>query len=395
MSRPGARRGYHERGHHEQDQRVARALRTIPPTKSSTLSTNNEYEAHYHHHSRDRRRSPLWQERDSDRLHSSSSSSTFEGIIPEIKHHPPSCRWPPRGLTAASELYPQDAEDFIRPGATIYRGYCDEVPHSPHGTYRFYTILGSEYDKDTDRATFHCKAFKDMSLSLTGAADTRLPWLSLEQPNMAFCFGKGPGTVTLNFWAGNSGSPARIFDVDTRVKPRKIDLLGILARLRYLEGGLGEDHPDRLYHSLYEYLIHDPDKDISPHYAMEKQIADLITVLSRSDWTDFSLPENQLLANFFSSKDLSVKTAFFHQLVLSVELYLRIHSRDHSERAKQKLLPHLPPKIAWDMAVAQRWLENMSLNKPKTERKRTVVTFTLLSKTRQIEALRYFAWILK
>ncbi len=128
---------------------------------------------------------------------------------------------------------------------------------------------------------------------------------------------------------------------------------------------------------------------------MQEQISDLITVLSRSDWTDFSLPEHQVVADFFSSETPSIKTAFFHQLVLSVELYLRIHSRDHTERAKQKLLPQLPPKIAWDLAVAQRWLENMSLDKPKTERDRTVVSFTLLSKKRQIEALRDFAWLLK
>ncbi len=184
---------------------------------------------------------PLWQDRDNHGLPFAASSGPFQDDAPEIIYHLSACRWPPPGLTLASELYPQDAEDLIRSGATIYRGYCDEAPYSPPGTYRFYTMLGSEYAKATDRAKFQNKAFKDMSLSLTGSTDTRLPWLSLEQPNMAFSFGAGPGTVTLNFWAGKSGSSLPIVYVDTKVKPRKIGLLGILERLRYLEGGLEED----------------------------------------------------------------------------------------------------------------------------------------------------------
>ncbi|KAI9716530.1 MAG: hypothetical protein M1812_005261 [Candelaria pacifica] len=399
MGQPGARRGHDHCRYNERDEHGANTARVRESVsirlKSSAPSTSNEFKDHNRYRGDDRRHLPLRQERDRGRLRSPSRSSSFQGGIHEIRYNPPGCRWPPRGLTLASELYPQDAEDLIRPGATIYRGYCDEVPHSPRGTYRFYTMLGSEYDKATDRADFQCKAFKDMSLSLTGATDTRLPWLSLEQPNMAFCFGARPGTVTLNFWAGSSGNTLRIIDVDTKVKPRQIDLLDILQRLRHLEGGLEEDDPGRMYRNLYEHLIQDPEQDISPHYAMEMQIADLITVLSRSDWTDFSLPVNQVVADFFSSTDSFIKTTFFHQLVLSVELYLRIHSRDHSERAKQKLLPQLPPKIAWDLGVAQRWLENMSLNKPKKERKRTVVSFTLQSKLRQVEALRDFASILK
>src|SRR3954453_10084223 len=98
---------------------------------------------------------------------------------------------------------------------------------------------------------------------------------------------------------------------------------------------------------------------------MEKQISDLITVLSRSDWIDFSRKENQVVAKFFTCKDQDRYCLFFHQLLLSVELFLRIHSKDHSAWAKKRLLLQLPPKIAWDLAVAQRWIENMGIEKPK------------------------------
>jgi hypothetical protein len=128
---------------------------------------------------------------------------------------------------------------------------------------------------------------------------------------------------------------------------------------------------------------------------MEQQIADLITVLTNPDWIDFTSPKNQVVAKYFDSPDASRKQLFFHQLLLSVELYLRIHSRDHTEKAKRKLLKQLPPSIAWDLAVAQRWLENMSISKPRTSSKQSTFSFDLRSKKRQKDALRTFALTLK
>jgi len=46
--------------------------------------------------------------------------------------------------------------------------------------------------------------------------------------------------------------------------------------------------------NLYKNLLKDPDKYMNPHKAMEQQIADLIIVLSRPEWIDFSKPENQV-----------------------------------------------------------------------------------------------------
>lgn len=128
---------------------------------------------------------------------------------------------------------------------------------------------------------------------------------------------------------------------------------------------------------------------------MEQQIADLITVLTHPTWIDFTNPKNQVVAKFFDSPDQHKKQDFFHQLLLSVELYLRIHSSNHTDKAKRKLILQLPPVIAWDLAVAQRWLENMTITKSRTSESQSTFSFDLKSKTRQKEALVTFAEILK
>ena len=79
---------------------------------------------------------------------------------------------------------------------------------------------------------------------------------------------------------------------------------------------------------------------MNPHKAMEQQIADLIIVLSRPEWIDFSKPENQVVAKFFSNAtytDHGRYQAFFHQLLLSMELDLRIHSKNHADWVKEKV----------------------------------------------------------
>jgi hypothetical protein len=128
---------------------------------------------------------------------------------------------------------------------------------------------------------------------------------------------------------------------------------------------------------------------------MEQQITDLITVLVNPSWIDFASPKNQIIAKFFDSPDQHKKQEFFHQLLLSVELYLRVHSSNHTDKAKRKLILQLPPTIAWDLAVAQRWLENMQITKSRTSQNQSTFSFDLTSKKRQKEALREFAEILK
>ncbi|KAH0541877.1 hypothetical protein FGG08_003682 [Glutinoglossum americanum] len=292
-------------------------------------------------------------------------------------------RWPPRGFFRHSDLSPKEADDIIRQGTLDFHGYYHSIPHASYGHYYFYSAARGLHDDDTDCA-HQSDTFRDISLPLMGPSTSTKPWETLEQPSMAFCFGTGPGTVTLNHWVACSGSTHAVVKVGSESRPRRVGFLGIIDRLRRLEDGLEENDPNLLYRNLYGNLLHDPDKYKHPHLGMEKQIADLITVLSRSDWIDFSRQENQVVAKFFTSKDQDRYRLFFHQLLLSVELFHRIHSNDHSTWAKKRLLPQLPPKIAWDLAVAQRWIENMGIEKPKAKPQQVSINFIFHNKKRQL-----------
>ncbi|KAF1961156.1 hypothetical protein CC80DRAFT_231207 [Byssothecium circinans] len=305
-------------------------------------------------------------------------------------------RWPPSGCRSDDALSPKEADDLICAGASTFKGYWDEIPNAPSGYDRFYAVMDSEHQTRTDRAAFTQPAYRDMSLNMTGNADSQFPWLSLEQPCMAYAYGKSAGTTTLNYWVSKSGSPLPPTKFVGDVRPRKLKFLQILDRLQQLENGLEEDDPEEMYRYLYSTLIEDPERySDHPHYGMEEQMADLITVLSSSSWIDFSVPKNQVVAKFFDSPDQHKKQEFFHQLLLSAELYLRIQSEKHTDKAKRKLILQLPPMIAWDLAVAQRWLENMEITKSRTSHNQSTFSFDLKSKKRQKEALRVFAATLK
>lgn len=150
-------------------------------------------------------------------------------------------RWPPSGYRQDDALKPDVAEDLICTGASTFKGYWDAIPNAPAGYDRFYAVMDSEHQSRTDRASFQQQAYREMSLNMTGASDSQFPWLSQEQPCMAYAFGKSAGTTTLNYWISKAGSmnPPTKFAGDTR--PRKIKLLQILDRLQKLESGLYED----------------------------------------------------------------------------------------------------------------------------------------------------------
>jgi hypothetical protein len=126
-----------------------------------------------------------------------------------------------------------------------------------------------------------------------------------------------------------------------------------------LQSGLEDDDEGLLYKILYKRMLRDPDKVLGPHRTLDKQITDLILVLSRPDWIDFSNSKNQVVTRFIfdGDSDPEAYRKFFHQLLLSLELDLRIHSRQHGDWAKEKLLRQIPPSIQWDLAVARRWRE--------------------------------------
>ncbi len=120
-----------------------------------------------------------------------------------------------------------------------------------------------------------------------------------------------------------------------------------------------------MYRNLYKKLLRDPDKLFSPHRTLDKQITDLIMVLSRPDWIDFGAPRSQIATRFIFDTDRANHqqyVRFFHQLLLSMELDLRINSRQHNDWAKEKLMTQLPPKIQWSLALSRRWRDHVRID---------------------------------
>jgi len=312
----------------------------------------------------------------------------------ESKKLKKSREWPPRGYDTASILSPQDAKQLIPHGASSFKGLIEEALHAP-GNYRFFAIMTTESNLRSDRAPFGDESFAAVTLPMTGPADSKFPWYSLEQPCMGYAFGRSPGTTTLTYYVGMFGSLKFPTEYGSRARPRKMKLIAILERLSDLEMGLHDEHPEETYHYLYDTLIDDPDRFTEPHFDRALQIADLITVLSNPDWIDFSQPRNQVVAKFFDHHDERVKHRFFHQLLLASELHLRIQSAEHMDKAKRELLSKLPPKVSWDLALAERWLENMAISRSEMSALQSTFTFELRSKRRQKAALLAFAARLK
>jgi hypothetical protein len=278
--------------------------------------------------------------------------------------------WPPAGIPQDGELLQEKAVELIATGIPIFKGHRQPIPHASDEYYTFYATCDGVEGIGDDRGDTHTAVFAADSFRLQGPGPALHPWDTLEQPSLEFCYGARPGTITLNQWVSMSGNPNPAIELrDPRVMPRAVDLSIILERLNFLEGDFEEDYPELMYKNLYKNLLRDPDKYFNPHKAMEKQIADLIVVLSRPEWIDFSRPENQVVAKFFANAtytDNGRYKIFFHQLLLSMELDLRINSKHHAEWAKEKLLSQLPPCIAWDLVLARKWRECMAIEKFKT-----------------------------
>lgn len=150
-------------------------------------------------------------------------------------------QWPPRGYRQDDALDADQAEDLIRAGTSTFKGYGDAIRNAPVGYNRFYAVMDGEHQSRTDRAPFQQDAYRDISLDLMGTPESQFPWLSLEQPCMAYSFGRSAGTTTLNYWASKSSSNPPKSERTSTALPRKMKLLQILDRLQSLEAGLGED----------------------------------------------------------------------------------------------------------------------------------------------------------
>lgn len=309
---------------------------------------------------RPRRPKPLEQEDEMD------SPGARQKNRLETPEPPALTQWPPPGLSNEEDLPPPYAMELIARGAPVYKGYKRPIPHAPEHYYALYTTTSSANADDTDGASIHDSMTPLMTLRLQGTGRAYYAWETLEQPSCAFLYGERPGTITLNQWVSMSSSlPPTIALRDSGVVPRTMHLYRIMERLRELQAGLEDDDENLLYRILYKRILRDPDRILNPHRTLDKQITDLLLVLSRPDWIDFTEAKNQVVTRFIFNSEFvnpEVYRKFFHQLLLSLELDMRIHSRQHGEWAKEKLLGQIPPTIRWNLALARRWRENVRID---------------------------------
>lgn len=248
----------------------------------------------------------------------------------------------------------------------MFKGEKRAIPHASSDHYHLYALCEGCGEERSDVGEAYTSAFEVASLSLRAGSKTpsRHPWETLEQPSMAFCYGRRAGENTLNHWVSLSRNPGPQVELrDPDVRPRDVQFESLLDRLRYLEMGF-DDYEDQMYKNLYGNLLKDPDRYTRPHRAVSKQITDLIDVLCGRDWIDFSLPQNQIVGKFFASASFTDSESyqpFFHQLVLSSELYHRVYSKNVTEVEREKLVQRLPPRILWDLAVARKWKECIAI----------------------------------
>jgi hypothetical protein len=300
-------------------------------------------------------------------------------------------------MSSSEELNLGPAMQLISRGVPAFKGYKRPIPHVSDDYYALFATVAGNRGDETDAANQHDSMTQLMTLRLAESGPATYPWETLEQPSYSFYFGKRPGTITLNQWVSlASVLPPSMRLRDSGVSPRDIDLETIFARLKELDRGLEDDDEDLMYRNLYKRLLKDPDKYLSPHKTLDKQITDLIMVLSRPDWIDFTNPKNQVVTRFiFDTSPANSQTylKFCHQLLLSLELELRIQSRHHMTDAKEKLLTQIPPTIQWNLALARRWRDNIRVDDYGATPEHIQLRYKL--KRRQVKMLKRFAQMMK
>lgn len=267
-------------------------------------------------------------------------------------------------MSVREELTEYHASQLICRGVPIHNGHKRPIPHAPAFNFALYCTTSQDRGDETDAAHLHDCMTQMMTMRMLSMSRATRPWETLEQPSYTFFYGQLPGTITLNQWASMASVfPPAIALKDSGVMPRSMPLEKIFDRLQELRAGLEDDDPDLLYKILYRRILRDPDRILNPHKTLDKQITDLIMVLSRPDWIDFANPKNQVVTRFiFESQQENFAAQyqkFFHQLLLSLELEMRIQSTQHKDWAKEKLLQQIPPSIQWNLALARRWRQNV------------------------------------
>lgn len=217
------------------------SLRKIPKTRTSPVATRTKITRHGSHNAPARPSSSGGEPNLPPHRYPSAGRSTSYSQPTPLEEFRGSRIWPPRGYRQDDALEARQAEELICAGTSTFQGHAYRSPNAPVGYSRFYAVLEGGHQGRTDRAPFQTSAYRDISLDLVGSSENQSPWASLEQPSMAYAFGKSAGTTTLNHWTSKSSSITPKVERTGTAVPRKMKLLQILDRLQHLEAGLGED----------------------------------------------------------------------------------------------------------------------------------------------------------
>ncbi|KAI0536882.1 hypothetical protein GGR58DRAFT_373038 [Xylaria digitata] len=319
----------------------------------------------------------------------------------QLNGHPyeqiPLTEWPPSGISSDEELTLTQAMELISRGVPTHKGHKRPITHASDHYYGLYVTTAGNYGEESDAVNQHNAMTQLMTLRIQGSGPPTYPWETLEQPSFSFGVGARPGTITLNSWVSRSSvMPPMIALRDPGMAPREANLTQVFERLKNLEAGLEDDDPELMYQQLYKRFLQDPEKTSNPHKRMEQQIMDLVMCLSGIDWIDFTNPKNQVVTKFIydtSPANHEQYLKFFYQLLLSLELELRINSRLHNDRAKERLTGQIPPKIQWNLALARRWRDNIRIEEYGATAERVRLRFKL--RKRQTKMLKRFAQMMK
>ena len=145
---------------------------------------------------------------------------------------------------------------------------------------------------------------------------------------------------------------------------------------------------------LFKYLL---SKSTTPANdsidILMEEIMNLVAVLCGIEFVDFSDSASQISADQWLFEDNpATPTKSFAQLLLSVELLIRIVAQEYTEDEKYHFISQILPKAAWSLALAALWLDSIKLEAvPSANRCNKRARLVFRNRKRQIEQLDEFA----
>jgi hypothetical protein len=169
-----------------------------------------------------------------------SSSGTNDTVEPDASVQ--GSIWPLDGLHARSYLTSEDAVILIGQGALHFEGSNFQAYHTSQPRTRYFAFAGViGKDGHPSLSSRSGRLSPGFSLVLGGRVDKDQPWDTLEQPSMTMCFGKIPGSISLNRYVGRVNRPLKDKESNSLIERREMSMRDILDRLACLQHGLDLD----------------------------------------------------------------------------------------------------------------------------------------------------------